>query len=351
VSGHVSARLDRLAARFAAKPKVPAMSFAIEQPSTGFTWSYGDTAAPYFIASITKLFTVAVTMQLRDEKVLSLDTRVAELLGADTMRGLTVHDGHDHGPEITVRELLSQTSGIPDHFEQKRLDGTTFLDDIVKNDATWTFDDFLEMARALSSPFVRSTPGRAHYSDLNYQLLGRVIEVCTSGSFEHAVRTRIIEPLRLTDTWLFTPQTIDRYDEAATVLYGRERLHVPKTIASFDSDGAMVSTPPDQLRFLRAFIAGELFPAQYLAEMTAHWNPVFSRFVPLSYGVGIMRFKVPRWQSPVVTIPAMIGHSGSFGTVLYHVPERDLYLAGAVNQMQSRGLAHNLTAQLIARLR
>ncbi|WP_026930351.1 serine hydrolase domain-containing protein [Glycomyces tenuis] len=347
----LSTRLDRIAARYAAKPGVSELSLAIEQPSTGFAWRHGDATRPYFIASITKLYTVAMIMQLRDEEALTLDTRAAELLGEDTMRGLNTHGGRDHGAAVTVRELLSQTSGIPDYFEQKRPDGTTFMGDMLRADAAWSFEDFIEMARRMPSRFAPSAPGRAQYCDTNYQLLGRVIEVLTSGSYDQAVRKRITEPLGLRDTWLFTPGTLDRHGEVATILHGRTPLRIPKTIASFPPDGAMVSTPPDQLRFLRAFIGGKLFPARYLAEMTAHWNSVFSRLVPIDYGIGIMRFQLPRWQSPLTPVPAMIGHSGAFGSVLYHLPERDLYVAGTVNQMRPRSLPYPLLLRLIAQLR
>ncbi|MEV6818078.1 serine hydrolase domain-containing protein [Nocardiopsis dassonvillei] len=351
MSERISARLDRIAARYAAKPGVSLMSLAVEQPSTGFAWSHGDTGRPYFVASITKLYTVAMVMQLRDEGVLTLDTPAADLLGADTMRGLNTYGGRDHGPAITVRELLTQTSGIPDYFEQKRPDGTTFLGDMLREDAAWTFEDFLDMARAMPSRFAPSTPGRAHYCDTNYQLLGRVVEVATSGGYDRALRARVLEPLGLRDTWLFTPHTLDRYDEVAALLHGRTRLRVPRTIASFPPDGAVVSTSADQLRLLRAFVGGELFPARYLAEMTARWNPVFSRLVPIDYGIGVMRFRLPRWMTPFTPCPEMIGHSGAFGNVLYHVPEHGLHVSGTVNQMLPRSLPHNILAQLVAQFR
>ncbi|PSK98021.1 CubicO group peptidase (beta-lactamase class C family) [Murinocardiopsis flavida] len=351
MSRTASAVLDRVAARYAADPRVSAMSMAIDQPSTGFSWSHGDTGRSYFVASITKLYTVAMIMQLRDEGALALDTRVAELLGADTMRGLNVHGGRDHGPAITVRELLTQTSGIPDYFEQRRPDGGTYLADILRADAASTFEDFLAMARALPSRFAPSEPGRAQYCDTNYQLLGRVIEAATSAQYEDALRRRVTEPLSLHDTWLFTPRTLDRHDEAATILHGRTPVRIPQAIASFPPDGAVVSTAADQLRLIRAFMEGELFPTRYLSEMTAHWNPVFSRLDPIDYGIGIMRFALPRWQSPFAPVPEMIGHSGAFGSVLYCVPERGLYAAGTVNQMRPRSLAHRVLLQLVARVR
>lgn len=347
MSSPVSATLDRIAARYAAKPAVSRMSFRIEQPSRGFTWGYGDMHQQFFIASITKLYTAAMIMQLCLERALSWDTPAAELLGEGTMRRLNTHGGHDHGPAITVRELLSHTSGIPDYFEQKHHDGTTVFASMLRTDQAWALDELLDRVRAMPSRFAPSTPGRAQYSDLNYDLLGRIIEVATSSSYADAIRTRVIEPLELRD-WLFTPSTLESYDEVAGVRHARMPLHVPKTLASSPASGAVVSTPADQVRFLRAFITGELFPAGYLTEMAAHWNSVFSRLEPLENGTGIMRFTTPRWLSPFSQIPAMIGHSGSFGTVLYHVHECDLYISGTVNQMQPRSLPYPLLARLVA---
>ncbi|HLR93702.1 MAG TPA: serine hydrolase, partial [Jiangellaceae bacterium] len=99
-------RLDRIAERYAAKPAVSEMSIAADQPRSDVTWRWGATDRPYFIASITKLFTVAVIMQLRSEGTITLDTRVADLLDEQTLQGLVVHDGIDYAARITVRQLL-----------------------------------------------------------------------------------------------------------------------------------------------------------------------------------------------------------------------------------------------------
>ncbi|MEU8896142.1 serine hydrolase domain-containing protein [Nocardia sp. NPDC048505] len=342
------ADLDRIAARYARHPKVSGFSAAIEQPGTDFRWCSGDPGRSYFIASITKLYTVTLIMQLRHEKALTLDTPAAEVLGAETMRGLNVHAGHDYGSAITIRELLGQTSGIPDYYEQKRPDGTTFADTMTREDAFWSFEDLLELARSMPSRFPPSAPGRAQYCDTNYQLLGRIIEIATGGDFGTALHRRILAPHGLDGTWLFGPHTLDRYDEVAPLRRGNQVLRIPRTVASFPPDGAVVSTAADQVRFLRAFQGGDLFPAPYLEEMTARWRPVFSPLVPIRYGLGIMRYRQPRWQTPFAPAPEMIGHSGAFGTVLYYVPDRDLYIAAAVNQMRSPSLAHIMLLRLAA---
>lgn len=345
MSGTLSGRLDAIAARYAAKPTTSQLSFAIEDAADGFGWSYGDTSRPYFIASTTKLYTTALIMQLRDEGALALHTRVADLLGMEIMCGLSVYRGVDYGPRITVGELLAHTSGIPDYFEQKRADGTTLLGALLHADRSWSFEDAVAASRALPSPFPPSAKGKAHYSDTNYQLLGRIIEVLTESSYGDEVRRRIVEPLGLRSTYLFTSQ--DGFDEVATMLYKQTPFAVPRAMGSFGPDGGLVSTAFDGLRFLRAFVAGELFPRAYLSEMTAEWNKIFR---PLEYGLGIMRFALPRYFSPLTPIPEMVGHSGASGAVLFHVPEMNLYVSGTVNQVGKRSLSYQLMVRLIGQL-
>ena len=87
-----------------------------------------------------------------------------------------------------------------------------------------------------------------------------------------------------------------------------------------------------------------LFPAEYLDEIQLTWNPVFP---PLEYGVGLMRFALPRYYTLFKKVPPMIGHSGASGAVLYYVPALDLYVSGTVNQIKKRSLSYNLMTRLV----
>lgn len=78
---------------------------------------------------------------------------------------------------------------------------------------------------------------------------------------------------------------------------------------------------------------------------------MFLRVVPLDYGIGIKRFRIPRWQSPLMPVPEMVGHSGSLETVLYYAAERDLYISGTLNQMRSRSLPYPLLSRLAAQFK
>lgn len=341
------AKLDRLARTCASRSDISNLSLAVCQPSAQTFWDFGAPDQPYFIASVTKLFTSAMIMQLCDEGSISLDTRASDIVGRETMSGLNVQNGLDSGPTITISELLGHTSGVPDYFEQGPASAPTVLSAMLNSDRGWTTAELLAIARSMPGQFAPSTPTRAHYSDTNYLLLGLIIEKITGFSYERALETRILTPLNLAQTYLFTEATAERYRAVVPVFHGKAAVHAPRALASFTAEGGIVSTTRDQIRFMQAFVTGELFLPARLAQMTSHWRSVFSPMVPLSYGLGIMRFHIPRWQSPFFAVPSMIGHSGAFGSFLFYVPERDLYVAGTVNQMVPRRLPYPLLVRIV----
>ncbi|WP_210422561.1 serine hydrolase domain-containing protein [Cryobacterium sp. BB307] len=343
----VTAKLDRIAERFAQRSDVHELQLRITQPSTGLEWSFGE-PKQYFIASVTKLYTTAIVLQLRASGDLTFDTPAADILGADTLAGLNTFGGIDRAADITIGHLLSHTSGIPDYFEGAPKGGESVMARMLRDDVRWSFDDAVGTSRQLPAPFAPGTPGKALYSDTNFQLLGKVIETVTAGSYEAGVDERVIRRLGLDDTYLFTESTLDRADTVSSFLNGRAPLPRPQAMASFGPDGSIVSTTDDGIEFLRAFLTGDLFPVEYIDELTATWRTVFT---PLEYGIGIMRFALPRILSPFAPVPAMIGHSGASGSVLYRVPDLDLYLCGTVNQVKNRSLPYRLMATLVNALR
>jgi CubicO group peptidase (beta-lactamase class C family) len=344
---NLEGKLMRLLEQYNARPDTNAVRFALASPQRGWRWQWSSPGSgeQYFIASTTKLYVTALVMQLRAEGLLELDVPATRYLDRSIMSGLHVLRGVDSSDRITIRELLSHTSGLADYFEQRQRDGSTQIGKALKADFAWTFDDVLRITRDELSPrFAPSTPGKAFYSDTNYQLLGAVIEAVTGGSYEDALRQRILAPLALADTYPFTLDTIDRYESVAAMLYGSTRVAIPRAMASVRADGGMVSTASDGLVFLEAFMAGRLFPRAYLDEMQSQWKAIFR---PLQYGMGLMCFALPRYYTLFKVVPPMIGHSGASGAVLFYVPTLDLYVSGTVNQIKKRSLSYNLLTRLV----
>jgi len=334
-------------ARYAARPDTRAIRFALSSPARQWSWQWPAQAPtqPYFIASITKLYVSALIMQLRHEGRVDLDRAASDYLDPAVMAGIHVRRGVDAGPRITISELLAHTSGIADYFEERGKDGTSQFERALARDCAWSFADVVRITKTeLASHFAPSTPGKAFYSDTNYQLLGAVIEAVTRQSFESALHARVIAPLGLAHTYPFSHATLARYDDVAPMLYGRDPVRIPLAMMSVRADGGIVSTADDGLTFLEAFMTGRLFPANDLEEMQRTWRRIF---FPLEYGVGIMRFALPSWMTGFRRVPPMIGHSGASGAVLFHVPDLDLYVSGTVNQIRKRSLSFELTTRLV----
>jgi len=271
----------------------------------------------FAIASITKLFTATLVMQLIDEGRLGLDDSVEDLLPDTDLDGLHVVKGVDYGSLLTVRHLLHQTSGLADYYE------SDLAADLKSGkDRSYGLAEVLQMTRALPS---QASPGsgRSYYSDTNFQLLGAVIERVTGQSFDDALQARICAPLGLVQT-----AVLSGTDVGLPVYHEDRLLSIPKILTAMSADGGIISTLDEMMIFLRAYMQNRLFQPQTAARMR-QWNRLF---FPIQYGHGLMRITLPRWMTLFRKTPELIGHSGASGSFAYFAPEPDIYLIGTFNQ-------------------
>jgi len=282
---------------------------------------------------------------------LRLEDPVIKWLGSEKLSGLHRWEGRECSDQITCAHLLAHTSGLPDYLQDRpsrvsvswpweRKIAWSWLKRLeAGEDWGWTAEDAMVRARQLQAHFAPGTPGRAHYSDLNYQLLGRVLEAVTGLTFEALLQRDVLQPLGLGQTYLFK----DAFDNRPEPLrYRQAPLHIPLAMTSFGPDGGVVSTVSDLLYFTRAFFDGTLFP---LPEQGfgPPWTPLF---FPLESGLGVHRFRVPRLMDPLRRLPTFIGHSGLSGTVAFHVPDRGITIVGTVNQVAHPDRAFRLMIRL-----
>jgi CubicO group peptidase (beta-lactamase class C family) len=286
---------------------------------------------PYFIASVTKLYTAAIIMQLHQEKCIDLDIPISAYLPASLIRSIHVYKGKDYSDRIKVFQLVNQTSGLADYESDRPRGGRSVLDDLkAGQDRAIDTLEAMEIVRGLSPHFPPGTPGRAYYSNANYRLLGAIIESVTGKSMAENFEERVIVPLGLQHTYLFDWTAPRPGVTPATIYLKDQPANVPRYLSSNTSDGGLVSTAPECITFLRGFFEGQLFHESFLGRMM-NWNKMF---FPLRYGYGLMDFQLPRyfWPRP---LPEFIGHSGSTGSFAFTCPSRKLYLAGTVNQIAS----------------
>jgi D-alanyl-D-alanine carboxypeptidase len=298
----------------------------------------------YFIASITKLYTTTLIMQLNADGKLNLNDYISKYLPKDIMHQLHVYKGIDYSDSITIYHLLSQTSGLQDYFLGKQPSGITLHEELTSGvDKHWTFEESIQLAKTMPPAFAPGTPGKALYGDTNFQLLGKIVEGFYGKPIGKIMEEKIFIPLQLNHTYLYSNAS----DTVPATMYFKDTpLHIPMAMTSFGPDGGIVSTTEDCMLFLKAFFNGSLFPADYLKDMY-QWNDVMP---PLEYGVGLMRFKLPAIYTMGKKFPPMYGHSGLSGAFAFYIPEKEIWITGTVNQINKPGTSFKLMIQLLMAL-
>ena len=309
--------------------KVFGTSFAFKKDTLIWQGASGNLSIEqsYFIASTTKLFTTAIILKLRAEGMLSLDDKIGNYVDKSILSGLHIYEGKDYSHELTIKHLLSHTSGLPDYFQGRGTSGKSLENEITEGyDQFWTFEQAIERTKKMTPLFAPGTKGKANYSDANFQLLGKIIETITHKSYSESCKEFIIQPLGLTKTYLYQDST-DKTPK--TLYYKSNELNIPKAMTSFGADGGIVSTSTDMLIFIEAFFTDKLFPLTYIDELQ-EWNKIF---FPMKSGIGIHLFKLPWIFNPSGSVPYFIGHSGLSGALAYYSPKEKIFLVGTVNQV------------------
>lgn len=329
-------RLEYVYDKYEKKSKSGGMTFQIEDEKD-FSWSKESgkmvNEQSYPLASITKMYTTTVIFALADEGKLSLEDPISKYLSEEVTNGIHVYKGTDYGKQITISQLLSQTSGLPDYYTEN---GKEFkaLGASFSKDQGINFDEILVRTRGLNPHFAPGTKNKAFYSNLNFDLLGKIIEQITGESLENNYETYIFTKLKVTDTYLFQKGMEFSFPG---VWYKGEIYKVPNILATVGASGGMVSTRSDNMKFLKAFFGGELFDSADLKVMEKTYRKL--QFFPMQYGTGIMRFSM-------FGSPELIGHSGSTGTLCYYSPKYHVYVTGTINECKE-AKAIQIAAELV----
>ena len=211
------------------------------------------------VGSVTKTFTAVVALQLVGEGRLAFSDTVASWLP-----GLL-----PYGDRVTLRQLLSHTSGVPD-------DVTTPLRRIFGGDPLHVSTPAENIGLVRDEP-PRFPPGTDWaYSNTDFAIVGLLIEQATGHSLEHELRERIVGPLRLRHTSFpsRSPGLGGRGARGYSLALGRDGapepgpLHdVTRLSPSFAwGAGNAVSSVGDVARLFRALLGGRLLSPALLRE-------------------------------------------------------------------------------------
>lgn len=321
-SSQIDMKLKKILADAIDSNDVFGVAFAVSTGDSKINWSGASgnmkTDTKYTLASVTKLFTGAVVYKLIEEGRLNLNDTIGAYVDSKYTDSIHIYDGVDYSKKLTIKQLLSHTSGLPDYYTEA-VENQKSKEEIRKeHDQYFSVDEIFNIVRKLKPHFKPGQAEMAFYSDANYQLLGLIIENVTGIPLAAAYNKFVFDQLGLKNTYL---QEKNMKAQFAPYYYKGKPLSRPLFVASLGPDGGIVSNINDMMIFLKAYFNGKLFPKSYLSA-NKEWNPI--QFVPIKYGTNLMKFG------------NMIGHSGTTGTIAYYLPEYDLYIIGATGQLDTR---------------
>jgi D-alanyl-D-alanine carboxypeptidase len=223
----------------------------------GQTWNgvagYADTAHPcrltldhhLYLGSITKLFTATLVMKEVENGSLSLGQNLNQWIHVPSAENLT------------IRNLLSHTSGLPDYAQDTWFQIRWF----GLPSKTWRPD---ELMRVIQDKPLRFSPGSRHeYSNSNYLLLGVILEKATGKPYSAILEENVLATLNLQDTFFLNyPDDMaiaNGYDRTLLHLGRRNLIAFRRSLESGAyAAGGILSTSQDVARFVNALFNGQV---------------------------------------------------------------------------------------------
>jgi D-alanyl-D-alanine carboxypeptidase len=308
-------RVDALAQKMLSRP-VAGISVAVARDGQlVFARGYGmanlehavavtpDTV--FHIASISKNILAAVVLQLVDEGKLDLDDDVTKY----------VPEAPTHGRKITVRQLLSHTSGIHSFTSLPESEANERLD--------LTHDQVLALIKDKPLDFEPGTAWR--YSNSGFYIAGMVVERVTRQEYGAYLREHLFKPLgmnsaQLCDPRMIVPHLASGYDLDRGVLVNAALMSWKLPFAA----GAICATATDLVKWQAALDSGRVLSASSLKLMRA--ATVLADGTDIDYGLGTRLGTLEGHR-----VQGHTGGGGGFAAALESFPDDHLTVVVLVN--------------------
>jgi CubicO group peptidase (beta-lactamase class C family) len=208
-------------------------------------------ATRFDVGSITKTFTALGIMQLVEEGRIRIDDPLSKHLPECPV---------PEKNEITIRQLLTHTSGLYDYANDEKV----VLETLFKRTTS-------DLVPFVYGPGLLSPPGReVHYSSGGYVLLGAVIEKVSGMSYSRYLEERILKPAGMGSTALLTADDVCPNKAVGYKRLDRDR-YANRSLWQFPGSpaGGIYSTAGDLFRYVQALLGEKLLSAESLAELLA----------------------------------------------------------------------------------
>jgi D-alanyl-D-alanine carboxypeptidase len=222
---------------------------------------------------------------------------------------------------ITVRHLLTHTSGIHDYATEQRYYEAVFGDPMHR----WTRMEQVQRAMEWGDPHW-APGGGYHYSDTGYILLGEMLERLTGQPLAQALRTVLdFRRLGLDETYLETLEPAPATAGERSHSYFGE-IDTSAWDPSFDlyGGGGLVSSAEDLARFYRALLRGEIFARPETLRTMMTVPPTNTQSPGGAYAMALQRRTIGGEEC--------WGHTGFWGTAVFHCAASDVTIVRHTNQ-------------------
>jgi D-alanyl-D-alanine carboxypeptidase len=369
------ARLDALFRAVAARRDVHHAIAAVESGDGAFRWARAHGEAnpggppmqvetPFFIASVDKLFTATVTMRFVEAGRLRLDEPVRTYLPGAICDRLHIFRGTDYSSRITLRHLLGHTSGLPDYLEDRPRRGRSLVDELAADgDRGWSLEEMAARVRERLTPHFPPQPAdarrvKARYSDTNYRLLDRRSRP-SRASGPRGVRARAVRaarhashvgervgqvralPLRLRRRSGSVPSR-SRFPARWPRSAVSSARSATRCASCARSSAASCSTDPRTYALMQERWNRFGLPLDAAALRSPNW--------PIEYGLGLMRFRLPRWLTPFGAVPALDRALRLDGLVALPLPRSRRLPLGTVDQATAGSVPYRFLPKVLRAL-
>lgn len=337
-----SERIEKIFDKFTSSKYIHESVIYIENTTGDFSFHKGykgkEIDSPMITASITKLFTTTCILILLEQEKLSLDDKLSNYLDNSLLKGLHIFKGKDYSFDLSIFDLLFQTSGLPDIYEEGK---ESFKKKTIAEDFFIKMEDVIPIIKKMTPHFAPQSCNKAYYADINFDLLGIIIEKICGISLAEVYKQYIFTPLNMNRTYLSVKET----NNIPGIFYKDQILYRPKVISSCGASGGCISTCKDLIIFLKSFFGGKLFKKDIFQKLSIY-HKLQASMGPIYYGGGYMAIPLHTLNTLYLGKGELIGHSGSTGSFAFYYPVKDLFFVGDVNQMSNPALPIRLIMQL-----
>lgn len=260
-------------------------------------WNISITGSTVFkIASLSKPLTATAIFLLKERGQLSIDNLITDYLP----------EFHTSGHDVTLRHLLTHTSGIYNHTASDEFWNERLYQSMIAED----------IARSISTRAFAFKPGTQYaYSNSNYLLLAMVIERVSGKDYGTYLKEAIFEPLDMNATCNLSrlciiPRLASGYMQDIETQQMIPARQIDDTL--FFGAGSIASSGGDMARFMHAFTQGEILSADTMAEMST--ETILPDGRPTGYGLGwsVSEFEGKRVISHRGMVPGYNAFGGWF---------------------------------------